>query len=138
MAKGRTAATFIGLALVGALLGALAGIATAGAGVIAIALRNGHMDWAFGLFGVAFGAAIGGGLGAILAPAVAFTRWRYIPIGRLFAHLTVGTIIGGSAGALIYPSPVIALLGGIAGFLVAGNRLVRRSNPKDGSRAPGA
>jgi hypothetical protein len=144
MAKGRTVATLIGLAVVGTLLGALAGVATAEAGIVAIAIRNGHMDWPFALFGAAFGAVVGGGLGALLAPAVAFTPWRYVPIGRLFGHLTLGTIIGGSAGALIFPSPVLALLGGIAGFLIAGNRVARRSNPtrtdehKDESRASSA
>ena len=126
MALRRTLATLIALAVVGALLGALAGIVTVTAGTLAISIRNGHVEWPLTAFGALFGSVFGGGLGALLAPAVAFTPWRYIPVGRLFAHLTVGTTIGGCAGILVVPHPMFPLMGGIAGFIIAGDRLARR------------
>ena len=127
MRVARSVATLIGLAIVGMVLGALAGFVTTAAGMAALALRNG-LKWPFGTIVFWLGAAIGGGLGTVLAPVVAFTAWRYVPIGRLFANLTLGTIIGGCAVALIFPNPIAALLGGVVGFSVAGDRLARRSN----------
>jgi hypothetical protein len=128
MARGRTVIALIGLALVGTLLGGLAGIVTGGAGILAIGLRNGRVEWPFILFPCVVGGLIGSGVGALLAPAVAFTPWRYLSIGQLFARLTVGTIIGGCAGVMVVPSPAVAVIGGIAGFPIAGDRLAVRSN----------
>ena len=123
MARNRTATVVIGLMSVGGLLGALAGVVTVAAGLFSIGLRNGQVVWPLSGFGSFIGAVVGGGLGALMTPNIAFNPWRYIPIGRLFTHLTLGTIVGGCAGALLFPNPAVAILGGLLGFLVAGDRL---------------
>lgn len=118
----RTVLALLGLAVAGALFGALAGVTTMAAGFFALAIRDGQLTWPFTLFGSVFGFFIGGGVGAVLTPIAVFTPWRYVPIGRLFLHLTIWTMIGGAASALLFPVPDVALLGGLAGLFVAGQR----------------
>src|SRR5262245_48076143 len=134
MAKARTVTVVIGLTFVGAIPGAAAGIVTVAAVLFSVQLRNGRIVMPFTVLGSLVGGLIGGGLGTLMTPAIAFSHWRYIPIGRLFTHLTIGTVIGGCAGAAIVTEPVVSILGGVVGFLVAGDRLARRANP---SVAPG-
>src|SRR5262245_36351287 len=133
MARNRTATVVIGLSFVGAMLGAAAGIVTVAAVLFGHELRSGRLEWPFTVFGSLVGGLVGGGLGAILTPAIAFSPWRYVPIGRLFTHLTVGTVIGGCAGAAVVTDPVVAVLGGVVGFLVAGDRLATRANASTAS-----
>ena len=128
MPNHRAVAAVLGLALVGGILGALAGALTVAASLFAIELRHGQIVWPFTAFGSLFGFVVGGSLGAVLTPTVAFTPWRYVPIGRLFVHLTIGTMIGGGASALLLAEPNFAVLGGLVGFVVAGHRLSVRSS----------
>ena len=125
--KPRTIGALLGLALVGGLLGALAGAMTVAVGLFAIEVRHGHLIWPFTAFGTLFGCLVGGCFGAVLTPSVVFTPWRYVPIGRLFAYLTIGTMLGGGASALILAEPNAAVLGGLAGFFIAGHRVSVRS-----------
>jgi hypothetical protein len=142
MKRVRTLAVISSIALIGAVLGTSAGAATVAAGVFTISLRNGQVVWPFTGFGSLFGGLIGGVLGFVLAAALPFTPWRYVPVGRLFAHLTIGTIIGGCASAMLVRDPTLAILGGIIGFVLAGSRLTQPSTashtrtPQSGPRAP--
>ena len=130
----------LGLTLTGVLLGALAGAATVAVLLFAIGIRHGRIELPLSSFGSVLGALVGGALGTVLAPAAAFTPWRQVPVGRLVAHLTIGTVLGGGACALLLPNPAAALLGGILGFLIAGDRLVSRTTaspaPSDEPRTP--
>ena len=133
MKRARTVAVISSLALVGALLGAIAGAVTVGVGLFAIELRNGHLVWPVTAFGTFFGVVIGSPLGFALAAMLPFSPWRYVPVGRLFGHLTIGAIIGGCACALVLRDPSLAILGGIIGFVVAGRRLGQASATPTGA-----
>lgn len=126
----RVITVLLGLALAGMPLGALAGAIALDALVFAISIREGQFDMSQWRFGAILGAFIGGACGAVLAPLATLPPWRHVPIGRLFAHLTLGAVVGGSAAALLFPAPAFALVGGILGFLVAGDRL---AFPKSGA-----
>jgi hypothetical protein len=119
----RTVGVTLGLALTGALFGALAGMAVLTAGLFAIDIRHGRLESPFTWFGSLFSALVGGVCGAVLAPLAGLTAWRHVPVGRLFAHLMVGTMVGGGGAVLLIPSPAFVLLGGVLGFVVAGGRL---------------
>jgi hypothetical protein len=126
MTRRRTVGVLAGLIGVGVVLGSVCGIVTVAVALFVVELRNGRMVWPLTVFGSITGTLFGGGLGAILSPTIAFTRWRYLPIDRLFSVLTAGTIVGACVSFLVIPSPVVALLGGILGFLIAGDRLATR------------
>jgi hypothetical protein len=122
-----TARDVLGLTLTGMALGAFAGGAVLAVVLFVLGLRHGRVEFPLTWLGAALGALVGGLCGGILVPITAFTSWGTVPRGRLFAHLTIGTLVGGALVALLVPSPPIALLGGIVGFLVAGDRLAPRS-----------
>ena len=128
MTRIRTAGVVAGLTFVGGMLGAAAGIMTVAAILFSMELRHGRVGWPFTEFGSILGGLVGGGLGALMTPTIAFGPWRHIPIGKLFTHLTLGTLIGGCGAALVLPSPVLVILGGVIGFIVAGDRLASRVN----------
>ena len=69
---------------------------------------------------------VGAILGAVCAPLVGWLLLRYVPLGRAFAGLTLGTIIGGVVGAfgpdLFSPYYQPLILAGV-GFLVAAGLL---------------
>ncbi|HEY6853734.1 MAG TPA: hypothetical protein VI139_05775, partial [Gemmatimonadales bacterium] len=67
-------------------------------------------------------AAIGAGLGAVLAPSAGWLLLRRVPLGRAFAGLTIGTVLGGLAGWFlpamtnVFVQPIITAA---AGFLAS-------------------
>lgn len=84
----------LGLACAGALFGGFAG----GAG-LAVALFFDPQRWRFGLFEYyEFAAWVGAVLGAVGAPAVIWVMLRRVPLGRLFALLTLGTTVAAVFG----------------------------------------
>ena len=110
------------LAFTGMLMGAASG-AIAGM-IVAVALFGfGEIDLFLALIGAVFGAP----LGMILAPFAGFTVLRHVPLWRLFAELTVGTVLGGVAVAMLRLDPFLPLLGGVVGFTVAAYRLYRQA-----------
>jgi hypothetical protein len=130
----------LGLAMAGMLLGALAGALVVTVLFFAISARRGDFALPQSWFVFVLGALLGGAFGAVLAPIAAFTPWRHLPIGRLFAHITIGTVIGGAVVALLFPqSLAFVLLGGLVGFLIAGDRLLAsRSNQSAPAAEPHA
>ena len=116
-----------GLALTGALLGAIAGLMI----VLALGLAASIRSREFLLFAVPWlfptGAVIGGVFGALLAPVASFTMWRHVPLGRLFLYVTLGTIVGGALGMLVFPDLIFVLLAAMGGFTVGGAVAARRS-----------
>ncbi|HET8713095.1 MAG TPA: hypothetical protein VFM23_05370 [Gemmatimonadales bacterium] len=50
------------------------------------------------LVGLWFGGVTGAPLGAIAAPLLGWTLLRRVPLGRMFAVLAAGTVIGGIVG----------------------------------------
>jgi hypothetical protein len=126
MPSAREIGVMLGLVLTGLFFGALAGAATVAALVFALNLRQGRVEFPVTVFGSVLGALFGGPLGMILTLRLSSGRLSRVPVGRLFTYLTGGTALGGSAAALLIPDPVVALVGGVAGFIWAAKHLVAR------------
>ena len=105
-----------GLSIAGAVAGAAA------AALPLMALLLGINSDAPGWILVAFGAVIGGVLGAIVGPLFAWVWLRDVPLGRLIARTFLGTLIGGAIGWLTF-HPLAAASGAVLGFLVAAAQL---------------
>src|SRR5207237_501925 len=89
---------------------------------IVIALSDGFRLITDLLGGVRSAGLVGAELGAVCAPLIAWLLLRYVPLGRAFLGLTIGTILGGLAGwyLLIENTPLAPIAGAVAGFLIAG------------------
>lgn len=109
----------------GAVMGAVAGMVAA---AIFIAIMAGPEAILGPLPFV--GAAFGIILGSMLAPLAGFTFLRHVPLWRLFADVTAGTIAGGVLSALVYPNPNFVLSAAIAGFILAGIRVAKQFRPR--------
>jgi hypothetical protein len=104
-----------GVAAAGAVFGALAGIVSLG---ITFRVLGGPLG-DLSLF--AFAAGLGAAAGFVLAPTATWLLLRRVPLGRAFAGLTAGTIIGAVAGwfAPVHLNVVVRpVLFGAIGFLV--------------------
>ena len=123
MALGRVAAITVSIAAIGAVIGGVLGAA-----LLAV--------WGLGLGPQApilpregFGAAVGAGLGAVLAPITAFAFLRRVPLGRALAQTSIGTTLGAAVGlgfdafGLAPSTWPAGFLGALLGFLVAAIRL---------------
>jgi len=117
-----------GLTLVGALMGAIAGMSAA---AIVVTVMDGFDGIGGPLLFVS--AVFGAALGMVLAPLSAFTFLRHVPLWRLFAEVTAGTIVAGVLTALVNFNPTLVLCAGVLGFLAAGARLAHQFDP---ARAP--
>jgi hypothetical protein len=122
----------LGLALAGAIMGAVAGsIVTVSVGVALEGPRAlGH---AF-LYGA--GAVFGAICGAVLAPVASFAFLRHVPLWRVFVDTAIGTIVGGVATALLHVSVPLVLVAGTAGFFAAAARLAWRTPRKQPAARP--
>lgn len=67
--------------------------------------------------GVLLGATTGAACGAILAPALGFLFFRDVPLWRLYAYSTAGTIAGGLLAALAGSAPVVGAFVGLGAAL---------------------
>ena len=127
MSAQRTLVVGLGLAVAGAVLGALAGILV----VAAVGIANGVSTRDFALLreplAYLLGAIFGAPCGAILAPFAALTFLRHVPLWRLFATVTLGTVLGGVAASLAHASLGGILAAGAAGFLLAAGWLSHRT-----------
>ncbi len=106
----------LGLALTGAVFGAIAGALG-----LAVALL---LDPSSGLSGslayCEFAACVGALLGAVSAPTVTWVMLPSVPLGRLFSCLTAGTIAGGVFGWFAFSSLHVIwgpTLSAFAGFM---------------------
>jgi hypothetical protein len=121
----RVVAVTAGLALTGALAGALC--ATVAVTVIVFIETKSAFIFSADFFRlVGMVAAVGAAMGIVAAPALAWGLLRRVPLGRAILVTCVGTIIGVVLGEMLFPlNPyrnVIpgAILGGWSGFLLAG------------------
>ena len=129
----------LGLAMAGMLFGALAGVLVVMALFFVTSARRGDFGLPLSWFVPLLAALLGGVCGGVFAPIAAFSPWRHLPIGRLFAHLTFGTVIGGAVVALVLPqSLAFVLVGSLLGFLIAGDRLASRSSESASAAEPHA
>jgi hypothetical protein len=71
--------------------------------------------------GVLLGGTFGAATGALLAPTLGFWLFRDIPLWRLYAYSTVGTVVGGLLAALVRSDWIVGAFVGLA----AGLALVR-------------
>jgi hypothetical protein len=74
------------------------------------------------------GAAFGGAVGAVAAPALSWGLLRHVALGRAIVHTAVGTLLGGALGWALARNPWLhgigaVIAGGVAGFVLAGVRL---------------
>jgi hypothetical protein len=63
---------------------------------------------------------IGGSIGAVAAPVLAWLCLRHVPLGVAILQTAIGTILGAVAGSVLAINPVTSAL---VGFTVAGLRL---------------
>ncbi|MDQ2766617.1 MAG: hypothetical protein M3Y30_05630, partial [Gemmatimonadota bacterium] len=106
-----------GLSVFGAVVGAAAGAVS----MLVATLLTGVLTFD-DLIVLSIPAAIGAVLGAVLTPIAGWMLLRRVPLGRAFAGLAAGTIVGGVLGWLLakHTDPVYASVGSaVAGFLVA-------------------
>ncbi len=90
----RLATVTLGLCGAGALFGGLAGSLG-----LAIALLLQPATSGFGSFDFCgFAGTVGACLGVVCAPVTTWIMLRHVPLGRVFAVLTAGTIAGGVFG----------------------------------------
>jgi hypothetical protein len=135
----RIIAVTLGLSVAGAVFGALAG-------AIALALSllltgGGNVFSAETVFVLSIPAKLGGSLGAIGAPAVAWILLRRVPLGKAVLVTTIGTVTGGVTGWIVGealravngPTEPFgnelsgAILGAVAGFVAAALLMGRSS-----------
>lgn len=107
---GRIACITVGLSVSGALLGGVAGAAA-----LSAALFVTRDPW--WTLGLTVGAWFGAPLGALTAPALAWLLLRRVPLGRMFAGCTMGTMAGGIIGWITMTGEAEAL-SGLAGAFV--------------------
>jgi hypothetical protein len=67
--------------------------------------------------GILFGGTFGAACGALLAPALGFWLFRDVPLWRLYAYSTVGTVLGGLLAALVGSGPIVGAFAGLAAGL---------------------
>ena len=111
----------IAITLAGAAAGALAGVATGA--LLAVAYGGSQALVVPELY--AFAGGLGATCGAVLGPAAAFGFMRRVPLGRLFAETTLGTIFGGLAGFLLGVGLVGVIGVAALGFFAAAARVAR-------------
>jgi hypothetical protein len=110
----------IGLAIAGAVVGALAGVVTAGL----VGMLWGGFASLRDFAGVAtIGGRIGATCGTVLAPLASFAFMRHVPLGHQFAGTAAGTIVGGVAALMSRLGLYEAIAVGVVGFLTAGAAL---------------
>jgi hypothetical protein len=100
----------------GAAFGALAGFTIA---ATIIVVTPGAPIIAAVPVGVLFGGGFGAVAGALLAPSLGFWLFRHVPLWRLYAYSTVGTIAGGLLGALAISDAIVGAFAGLGAALVA-------------------
>lgn len=128
----RIATVTAGLVAAGAVFGGVAGV-LAGAAWILVEdgsrglLRDGEI---LPILGV-----LGAGLGAMLGPVAAWGMMRHVPLWLAVGGTTLGTLAGGTLGAL-YAGWGFMLIGGVMGFLMSAAYLNIRV-PPDGRRLRG-
>jgi hypothetical protein len=77
--------------------------------------------------GILFGASFGAFCGAVLAPSLGFWLFRHVPLWRLYAYSTVGTVVGGLLAALVRSDAIIGAFAGLAAALALVRFQHRRS-----------
>lgn len=115
----RAVTATLGLSAAGALCGATAGTI---AFAIVVILSQGFTFFSDGVI-LELASAAGAVAGAVGAPLIAWLLLRYVPLGRAFLGLTLGTIAGGVTGwyTLAETHLLFGPVGGaVAGFLAAG------------------
>jgi hypothetical protein len=118
----RVVAVTAGLSVFGSVVGAAAGAVSMFVGT----LLSGQPILGE-LFVLGIPAVIGAGLGAVLTPIAGWMLLRRVPLGRAFAGLAAGTIVGGALGWSLlarplshYVDPIMVSVGSaVVGFLIA-------------------
>ena len=124
----------LGLSAAGIAFGAVAGAAALGAVLV---LEQG-LPLAADPRVFLFAGALGAALGAMCAPLAGWLLLRRVPLGRAFAGLTLGTILGGVAGwfaPVTFNEITQPIAAAALGFL--GAALVLRFKAARPSRRPG-
>ena len=104
-----------GLALTGAVLGGIAGALAFGMAIVMPVLPV-----------FIYPAMIGGAIGFVATPVIAWLMLTRVPLGRAFSGLMLGTIIGGLAGWFLPGNDDMMtqpILVAFAGFLIAAVRM---------------
>lgn len=105
-------------AVTGALagVGAVAGGITASIGATILLIAGGE----FQLFSLVVPALVGGALGLVMGPALAWLFFRTIPIGRAVLGTSLAALAGAGVVAIAAPGSIALLLVGAVAGAVAG------------------
>jgi len=130
---GRVLAVTAGLAVAGAVTGAICGLVALTPLIISGWLRPpfGYNPVILSEIG-AWAAAAGAALGALFGPLLAWSILRHVPLGRIILWAAVGTVVGSFAGwgltaSAISPGLPAIFGGGLLGMVAAGIGLRRRA-----------
>jgi hypothetical protein len=118
-----------GVAAASAAVGAMAGMACAG---VVLLLVGGTDGWVRTSEVLQLAAFTGASCGVVLGPLAGFGFLRRVPLGRLFAETSIGTVIAGVA-AFFTPMTFAGVIGvATGGFFLAASRLawVYRAAPE--------
>jgi hypothetical protein len=116
----RVAAVTGGLALAGAVAGAVVADLVLAGGILitdgpAAVLRQ----WRW----YGFGALAGGVCGVVLGPLAAWLFLRRVPLGRAVLETSIGSAVGTAVGLLLGPTIATVLGGALVGLLASALRL---------------
>ncbi len=108
------------LALTGAVVGALCGVLGV---TLALLPVTGLRGFDAGIFALA--APLGGGVGAVTTPLIAWVLLRNVPLGRAILQCALGTVAGGVLASWTnFHNPFFTpVVGAIIGFTVAATHL---------------
>lgn len=85
-----------------------------------------------------FAIFVGGGLGAVLGPLLAWTVMRHVPLWLAVGGTTVGTFLSGGLTMLITGSPGFGIMLGVVGCIASAIALHERFRPAEPRRIAGA
>ena len=129
----RVLAVTAGLAVAGAVTGAICGLVALTPLIVAGWLRppSGYNPVVLSEIG-AWAAAAGAALGAVFGPLLAWSILRHVSLGRVILWAALGTVLGSFAGwALtanqVFPGLPAIFGGGLLGMVTAGVGLRRRA-----------
>lgn len=80
---------------------------------------------------------IGGGLGAVLGPLLAWTVMRHVPLWLAVGGTTLGTFVSGGLTMLI-AGPTLGIMMGVVGCIASAIALHERFRPAEPRRIAGA
>ena len=127
--KARIAAVTAGLVVAGGIFGTIAGALVLLVWFTAQDPSGMTLSAVKGI--LLFSIFVGGGLGAVLGPLLAWTVMRHVPLWLAVGGTTVGTFVSGGLTILITGSPGFGIMMGVVGCIASAIALHERFAPAE-------